>query len=231
MDQRKDPRLPAEKAAWPLERLVLVAGARGAGKSTFIRQMVAGTLAPEIARSIPEGTADWPLYVDSKVLEWLPPLTKRKRPPGTPTEVVLHYDLIHLAMFDRKDKVLAALRLARDLTVVTVRPPTDVIVEQYGRRTGKALDDLTRQLATAALSRSRDQEDRLDRAKYSLEYMRQLSDFTKSGYRRPGWIDSLYRAWNAAVTDLAFAETIRRIEVAPRDGPEIGWKLTGASSP
>src|SRR5687767_906542 len=80
----------------PTPHGLLVAGPSGGGKTTFITQLVEGTLAPEIHDRLPERTAAWDRIEGNRFV-------KRGTKPGfspggtiAHRGLILHYDIVHL---------------------------------------------------------------------------------------------------------------------------------------
>ena len=52
--------------------ILLISGPSGGGKTTFLRQLREGTLAPEILARLPAGSGNWPVLEANDVLKGKP---------------------------------------------------------------------------------------------------------------------------------------------------------------
>jgi hypothetical protein len=187
-----------------IAHVLLVAGLRAAGKSTFLEQLMRAELPDEVAARIPAGAGSWPQYWAGYHLLWRPLLwsrarRQRLRPTGKEPTFALHYDLMRLPWAGLEDPALAAARSARRLTIVTIRPPADRLLGQYHRRRRERLASFgsgKQPSRTAAL------------------------------YTTEGWVDDLYGRWSDAMAEFAPPAAIDWLEIEPvASGPHKAWRI------
>lgn len=138
--------VPPERMARPMagvgRRILLLCGPSGGGKSTFIAQLKAGTLAPGIAAALPTGSGSWPIVEATNDLRAAVHAGRIKLADAlatVDTGVIFHYDIVAvhrsgLAGYD-DDPVLAILELADVLDIVYVRPGPARLHQQFVART------------------------------------------------------------------------------------------------
>lgn len=118
--------------------LILVAGPSGGGKSTFIRQLAAKTLAPDIMACLPEQGGGWPTVEANNVLKGSLARETLLRDMCRTGEWLVHYDIVFIHCYGLKsyqdDPVMELLTGADVLDVVFVRPAGDVLRRQFGDR-------------------------------------------------------------------------------------------------
>ena len=197
----------------PVAHVLLVAGVRAAGKSTFLDQLMCSGLPEELAAHIPAGADRWPQYLAGYHLLWRPMLwsgarqhrllrlvPRRLRPAADDLSFALHYDLTRFAQAGIKDPALAVVRSARRLTVVTVRAPPDQLIGQYERRRLQRLAGL-------------------DAGKRTPR--------TTALYLAEGWVDNLYNDWSVAVAaEFAPQTATHWLEIEPvANGPRKDWHI------
>jgi hypothetical protein len=117
-----------------LEHVLVVAGFSGAGKSTFMDQLAAGQLSPQISELLPGGSREWPqthgTEGDLRVAVSVPPQSARR--------LVLHYDLLRparngLANYET-DPALDVLAHAERISVVLIEMSRARLSAQVSRR-------------------------------------------------------------------------------------------------
>jgi hypothetical protein len=115
--------------------LLLISGPSGGGKSTFIRQLAANSLAPDILSLLPDACGSWPVIEANNVLKGnLSPETLRNNLQQADAWLV-HYDIVFihchgLALY-QDDPAMTLLTNADSLTVVFIRPDCEVLRQQF----------------------------------------------------------------------------------------------------
>jgi hypothetical protein len=114
----------------------MVSGPSAAGKSTFIDQLRAARLDPEIRSLMPSDTGDWPV-LDRTLLKQGAPF-RSILPQSTILGAIAHYDISYVTRGgDRgfaSDPFLAILDHIGSLTLVVVRISSERLLEQLSRR-------------------------------------------------------------------------------------------------
>jgi hypothetical protein len=115
--------------------ILLISGPSGGGKTTFLRQLREGTLAPEILARLPADSGNRPVLEANDVLKGKPVM--ESLPAGT-DGVALHYDIVlmHRYRIERyeDDPSLDLLDGAESLDVVFVRPDTALVKRNFMNR-------------------------------------------------------------------------------------------------
>jgi hypothetical protein len=221
------PRPPGER---PLAELMVVAGLRGAGKTTFLRALSAGWLDPVIAARIPKSASSWPQVEGADHAAWLPMVAAGSLPIPNLT---LHLDIASLlAGFGRE--ALEVLRMADSVMVINLRPAAERLVAQLNQRSLYSIgrlaagkepsrdiwDHLARPLLPPALTRfpgGRGQAGYLDEDRLRMIAL----------YRDAGWMARVHGEWDATVGTLAAGAGLRILDLEPRDDgqPRPMWAL------
>ena len=124
-------------AASTLKHIFVIAGPSGSGKSTFMGEFVFGRLPINISRDLPQGSKTW-LRTSGNELS-RKGLSRVLRGKGASEGLIVHYDIMraysrgfeHFA----NDPAMQAVTEAKPaLTVLTVLPPREVLLEQFLRR-------------------------------------------------------------------------------------------------
>jgi hypothetical protein len=226
--------------------LVIVAGASGAGKSTFLDLLAAGALPASIMEALPPGCAKWLQTTGKKVIG------KRARDvalhPARVEGALQHYDL--LSPFDTEvesyetDRSLKLANRANRIVVVDIRPGREVLREHLAQRlTFRRVPPFMSRLISRPLAL---------RLGAWLERFPDLHRFTgnalafrrvrarqrwndryvmlRSLYEQDDWLEGWYRRWDNYLISAAGARLDRIIHVTPDDGaPSPAFKLDGIS--
>jgi hypothetical protein len=118
----------------PIDRLIVVAGPKGVGKSQFIESLRRDSL-PELAEALKMGDPSSWQYRDGVDLQ---DVDSRERVRESPIErLVLHYEITgpwnrrYYASNYQEDRPLEILDFSNDITVVTLWAPCDVLLERF----------------------------------------------------------------------------------------------------
>jgi dephospho-CoA kinase len=204
------------------ENLLLVTGVSGSGKTTFIDTLHGGKLAPDILALLHPETQKWrEMFGRNRRLS--------RREIVDDTGVVLHHEITrpfrtrtvqggedeprsHYAI-DETPWLGPALRNARNIYVVIVRPSASVLIQQLGRR--NAVVHCPRRIRSraerhASIVRSIEESipdwvknNRLISPKWALrELQREINTRLCEFYGRPHFLDSLYSNWEATIREF-----------------------------
>lgn len=225
--------------------LVIVAGASGAGKSTFLELFAAGLLPASIASTLPPGCANWLQTNGKKVIGQSGrdlSLRNLTRVEGA----LQHYDI--LSPFDtavesyETDAALALASRAERIVVVDIRPGVEALRAHLAER-------LTFRLVPPFLSRLIGRRLAL-RAGAGLEGFPDLHRLTgnilaprrvrdrqrwnkryamlRDLYEQDDWLNGWYRRWDNYIKTSAGARLDQVIYVTPEEGaPSPSFRLNG----
>ncbi len=204
----------AERFANPIPHLLLVAGPSGGGKTTFITQLVEGTLAPEIHGRLPERTAAWDRIEGNRfVKRGTKPVFS---PGGTIAHrgLILHYDIVHLYRSEvrsyEEDPAFELVEAAETVTIVNLRPSHHQLLAQFAFRAGETgrRKGLLRGVFKGAILLP------LRRLRFRLKG-RRVPD-KRDLYADPAWLTECIRRWDTFVQGLiARTPGATLIEVVP----------------
>jgi hypothetical protein len=177
-----------------IKQLVVVAGPQAAGKSTFIRQLASCRLPSDLMRHIPAGAFAWG-HTDAK--RFLDRTPETHTAAGLPKELpglIFHYSLIRRGRLDIQsfaaDPALEIISLAEEVLIISIMPPPARLVMQFAERA------------------------REEQAQKSKQPFRRLQRLITGGdispmsarqsrvfdlYQSTGWLERLYREWEAYV--------------------------------
>ncbi len=237
--------------------LLVVTGASGAGKSTFVEQMLSGTLREDVAAQLPVEAKNWTRVKagDCKAFFAAAP-HNQEQIPG----LMLDYDMSRkVARRDgyENDPAMQLLLAAGKITVVNLRPSVDRMVRQLVRRDSGVLtanmDNIEMEklrwrvarLARAVLSPlaktiphklvgQLKRSSTLSQAWGGLQVQRSLLRKLRR-YQHEGWLDEIYRHWQAHLDTLAAkGKTIEQIYLEPEAGAQVGtgyhWRHVSAAA-
>lgn len=221
--------LEAEKINLP--HLVIVAGTSGSGKSTFVDQLQAHELPDDIYRRLPAGVDDWPVVGSSM---------RPVFPRGAPG-IVLQYDMNGRGVSKGRDfsddPMLSNVENARFVTVVNLRPPPALMIDQLVMREGggRTKEEILEKAPDwRFLQGSRTANRILGRWKPWIERNRRLSCRRKINlYSQKGWLDAFYVRWDTYLRLLgANGPAVEQIFLEPDLGARIGnaysWRIASS---
>lgn len=240
-----------KKSALPrIRHLLIVTGASGAGKSTFLRALASGNMQADIRAMLPPHAETWTQRSAGESVSWLAETAELHNHEAIPG-VVLHYDMLRgLKKGDyHLDPALRLFHQADVVTIVNLRPPPERLARQLAYHTavqravkGKSPPTRLRKLLWRIADRSRS----------TLLFIakaippRLLSRFRKlplvapawnklireanrsstkeyTHYDRPGWLDELYEAWAAYLRSATpGGMTINQIYLQPHPDSRVG---------
>jgi hypothetical protein len=215
----------AEKVTWP--HLVILAGLSGSGKSTFVDQLRARELPEEINARLPAGIGDWPMKGSS-----MRPVVPRVAPG-----IILHYDMNGRGIAAGRDfcddPTLSCVTPANAVTVVNLRPPPDLLINQLVAREGggRTKEEVLEETFTWRLLQSSYVEHFLRRWKpWIARKRRQVCRRKIDLYEQDGWLDELYERWQAYLRSLvAKGTTVEQIFLEPDPSTQVGnaysWRI------
>jgi hypothetical protein len=217
----------------PLRHLIVVAGARGAGKTTFLWDLAKRRLPPEVRRLLPLKAALWPQADASDFGVWLPMIATDSGKGARIENLVLHYDLVNYYA-GLHTEALAVLGEADRLTGVTIAPTLDRLAVQYASRTAGFRDAVlaeghlparARNHVARALVTYPPQRADIPRALKHIDNAR-MNVLTR--YSEAGWLDALHRRWEAEIRRRFRGTAIAMVVVEPGDPAakrEPRWRL------
>lgn len=198
--------------------LLVVAGASGAGKSTFLRQLDRGTLGPEILSRLPHGASRWPQTNGFRIRGRL---EEARDEAGALLVggVVLHYDIMRI--FETRisgyaeDPALAVLAKAAAITAVVVRPPDQQLARHAARKskrgtTARLLGSFERRIRLAL----RPTQERV----YLTEDHRARHARLAQCYLEAGFTDRWYGSWQSYLASAAGTRLATVVPVGPVPG-------------
>jgi hypothetical protein len=198
----------------PITHLLVVAGLKGAGKSTLIRALRRRALPPEIASLLPQESANWPEIPAGTSHRWLPAMVRRAEP------AILHYDLYLFAKTGTEFPAAQSLSFARQLTVIDILPTVDRLAMQFGAREGRVmLDGMIGYdpRATDGVTR---------RASQTIAMVGARRSEVLDRYATAGWVEEVYKSWKTFVRAAAAGADLFVIEIEPETAMGgAGWRL------
>jgi hypothetical protein len=208
--------------------LILVCGPSSVGKSSFIRQLQAGALMPELQEKFPRDVKGW-RRVEEKNRDVLSPngsLLPRRRPPRL--NVILHYDTTYI--FEQgcggyeDDRHLDVLFAADEVLVVDIRASREALERS-------AADRKARAKRRHVLGRFLKVAKRTFRGHRPGSVVRDRFPRLQA-YREEGWLERFYGRWQAFLDDvpgrLAVPVRIVRVEAIVRPVAEPTFRLLGS---
>lgn len=191
--------------------LIWVAGPSGGGKSTFIRQLAAKTLAPEILALLPDLAGTWPLVEANNVLKGDLPKKSLRVDMSRTAEWLVHYDIVFIHCYGitsyENDPIMDLLISAEVLDVVFVKPACDVLLTQFHER--KIRHHHTKSKASLIWGRW-----------FRRPLRRALAPWTGKPvlttvelYGRPHWLESCYQQWESFCHNLIAHHPNARLSV------------------
>jgi energy-coupling factor transporter ATP-binding protein EcfA2 len=216
-----------------LDRLLIVAGPHGSGKTTLLNQLAAGTLPPDLAAVFPAGAKEWVQTSGRKV--YPSPDGGRGQGASGGEGLILHYNIMRpqvgRAASYEADWVLGAIDRAGEVTVLTLRPPTALLIRRFAERT--VVEQSEAPLLTRARRRARYLVSALARRVLPPGLLEKLPvgtpdrDAASLGgryaylmkmYAQPGWLEACYDRWETFLDALiARGCPVRKFEVEPAE--------------
>ncbi len=221
-----------------IEHLLVVAAPSGAGKTTFVNQLISRGSAADITAHLPAGAEHWMRVKHGQHKQWLPTVTTA---PEDLSGVILEYDLTsrRAAVSYQTDPALRLLRMARRITVVNLKAPAEQLITQIAyretgartkqsvsqRRLGWGLAYWVRSTLFAVLRRL---SGALPRS--AIDWFKQLpsivqlwSALKRKGlfvkikrYEKSGWLEDVYLRWQVYLDAEAKAGArIEQVFLAP----------------
>ena len=122
-----------------IETMVVVSGPSAAGKSTFIRQLMNGTLAADILATIPDQAGNWPLVDGNDIMKQQKSATDVLPKGGIIPGIVVHYDFVHILRINfagtyRDDPFYELFDLSKRIVICDIRPTRSRLVDQFEQR-------------------------------------------------------------------------------------------------
>ena len=211
-----------------IENLLIVAGPSGSGKSTFLRMLAEGGLSIEIMSALPAGASRWPQtsgsYIDCDSGTQIGASKRGLRLSG----LVLHYDFLRildsLIPDYAHDPALSALKAARNVAVVTIRPAPNALVAQIQRKSMSRgrIHQLERRLRRLLR--------RIIRPRHRFIYNAPAGRHLRlvDLYRSPEFLDSWFEAWNHFITVQSGERLVQNVSVEPIElAGSQGFRLIG----
>lgn len=207
-----------------LKNLLIVAGVSGAGKSTFIDELVGKRLPPEIASALPPDAADWNVVHAPAPHPLIAKLRRRRTARGQ----ILHHEITTLFRPELTDAVHSApracsvgedtllqrrLAAAESIHLVIVGGPASQIIRQLSLRSvllhvpstlrsaAAPLAPLLQRLESALPQRITDNASKLGRRWRHRSAVRARYDELIALYSEPGALDALYEYWIDTLLD------------------------------
>ena len=218
----RNPHEPRAVRIYPATRLhiryvLIVAGASGAGKSTFMSQLKDGTLSPAIIAALPSGASGWPHTNGSKIRRTI----GCKIGANGVSEIeglVFHYDIMRvhetkIVSYDR-DAALASLAKTETVIAVLIRAAPEQLARQLRRKLPGT---------TGVAGALRYVEARLRRL-VKPNKLRIYGDATPAErhsnlnrlYAAPDFLEERYRKWERfLIGSMAGVRTLQIINVEP----------------
>ena len=198
--------------------LVIVAGASGAGKSTFLHQLERGELEPEILSRLPHGASRWPQTNGFRI---------RGRLQETTDEtgvllvrgLVLHYDIMRI--FETRisgyaeDPALATLAKAAAITAVIVRPSDQQLARHAAQKSKRGR--ITRLLGSIERRFRMAMRPPHERVYLTEDHRARHSRLAQS-YLEEGFTDRWYDSWQSYLVSTAGTRLASAVAVRPVPG-------------
>jgi hypothetical protein len=189
-------RPPASAAEEAGEKTILVvAGASGSGKTTFMEMLSAGKL-EELESVLPSGARHWPQFGH-----------RRSQEPDRAHSFVLHYTIVYPRLMGFElamDPCLAPLERAEKAVVVTIHADSAVVRDRYVARRAE------RAKARGALRTI------IKRVRRRLQEPSPRADLA-SLYADPEWVGACYREWDEYLLGQARLRDLVMIDVGSLD--------------
>ena len=190
-----------------ISHLLIVAAPSGAGKSTFISQLIAGQLPGEISEQIPRGAETWTqLSLSDISCQGLPALLNARKDAAI-REIILHCDTVGRKIKDGKnfeeDPIHTIIEASQNITIVQLLVPAKAMISQLiyrevGIREPRQSSRLVWKCAhliftTASMVPGTLFMKYVSRRK-NLKKRRQLWEKLRH-YEHDGWLEAIYERW------------------------------------
>jgi hypothetical protein len=201
--------------------VLIVAGVRASGKSTFIDALKSNNLDPAILGRLPDGVENWPqMYAKDMVFR-----NKQKQLQlniSLHDSIILHYDILRPLAYKmesfKNDLLLNYLSSTKNLYVVSIFPNSKQLIEQFSDRMELRKQNLS---IFAHLKL------------YVESFIFKKWNFVKKSsspklkplllYQDDKWLIDYHKRWKAFIEDIIDPE--RHIELAPLNKINPGWKI------
>lgn len=204
----------ASRAELPV---LLVAGASGGGKSTFIELLRQRRLGGEILGALPDGCWTWPVIEANNMLKKRVPLDDVLASVGPADGAILHYDIAFIHRFAlpayESDPASELFRSASRLDTVLVKTDLDVLTRQHQARHAAQISSKSRAEVLWG------DWVRRPLRQLSFKLQGQPAVETQTLYLTPDFLTTCYAAWEAYVRHLMLAKPASHmLTVAPAPG-------------
>ena len=203
--------------------ILLISGPSGGGKTTFLRQLREGTLAPEILARLPAGSGNWPVLEANDVLKGKPVM---ETIPAATDGVALHYDIVlmHRYRIERyeDDPSLGFLDAAESLDVVFVRPDTALVKRNFMARQNAH----RKKKSTVSLLWSRFV--RLPMRCLLSPITGKPTQSTEDVYQDDNWLAGCYRRWETFIGSALERQPNARLIIVEPSGEGESFRLHGS---
>lgn len=226
-----------------LRHVIVVAGPSGAGKNALIEQLMWGEAQPDVLAALRLQPGEALLIAELDHAQWMPTLVDT--PGRTP---VVHYEMTRTGLAFGEgfecDPALQVLRLAETATIVTLRPPRDRLIRQWGAAHLKVnrIWQVRLKFALAAIGEAIHRAIRrtpraLRRPRFlwraTVQWSKRQSiphRLTGSLYLRRKGLARLYGSWEAFIGQAEAWTKLRQIDMQPDPKSTIGaqpmrWRI------
>jgi hypothetical protein len=200
--------------------VVLVAGASGGGKSTFIRLLSERHLGRDILAALPEGAWRWPVLEVNNMLKKGLSLDAMLAGVGSAAGAILHYDIAYIHRFAlgtyERDPASELFGQVGRLDTVLVKTDLDRLTRQHQERHQAQVSSKNRaELLWGAWVRQP-----LRQLHFRLQGHPAVD--TQTLYQTPNFLSDCYTAWEAYVRNLVLSKPASRMLIVTPDQESDG---------